>query len=680
LHPPLAARLDFSSALPYDRALMHRTRVERPIRSIVLLMLAVAATPGFAAPARSRSTSPRLRDGADLGPAPASDRHAVVVALGLRNREELDAFLADVQNPASPQYHRFLTQDEFNARFGPTPEDEAAVIAHLERGGLRVTQRFANRLLVRAAGNVAALERTFGVRIHAVGLGGARHFAALDEPDLPAEIAGAVVGVIGLDDLTAKRPHVHALPAAAPHAALGSSCCSLSPNDLFALYDESASFPGSGQTIVIAGAYAWSDPDNAVFDAQWGLPQLPAGSGQVCTGGAGSGGCRFSRSQSIEIALDVQYAHGTAPGARILNYMSASTSNADFTTMYNRIVTDNPGHVVSTSWGSCEALTSTGAQQADDAIFANANAIGQSWFAASGDDGSRDCGTSTVTVDNPANSPHVMGVGGTTPTCSAGLQLGNPACGGYGSETGWDGSGGGASQVFARPGYQTGCGVPAGTKRLVPDVALEADPTPGNYVVEGGSWWIVGGTSDAAPQWAGMVAGLAQKKGGALGNPGAFLYGLCGTSAFHDVTTGSNGDFAAGPGYDMVTGLGSFDAQHLLAAVGASTTTTTSTSSTNPPTTSSSHAPTTTTQAPTTTTSTSSTNPPTTSSTHAPTTTTQAPTTSTTAAPVTTTSSTRPPTTTTTIPACLPLGAACTTSASCCSNACKVHAGQKQCR
>jgi kumamolisin len=185
--------------------------------------------------------------------------------------------------------------------------------------------------------------------------------------------------------------------------------------------------------------------------------------------------------------------------------------------------------------------------------------------------------------------------------------------------------------------------VPAGTKRLVPDVALESDTTPGNYVRSGGSWWIVGGTSGAAPQWAGLAALMVQKKGAALGNPGAFLYGLCGTAAFHDVTSGSNGDFAAGAGYDMVTGLGSYDATKLLAAVGGVTTTTTSSSST--------------------------------STIATPTTSTTAPTTPTSTTTVTTSSSS-----TTTLGApCLPAGNLCTTDAQCCSSSCKVKAGVKRC-
>src|SRR5438128_3564244 len=119
--------------------------------------------------------------------------------------------------------------------------------------------------------------------------------------------------------------------------------------------------------------------------------------------------------------------------------------------------------------------------------------------------------------------------------------------------------------------------------RLVPDVALEANPSPGNYVAENGSWWVVGGTSDAAPQWAGLAAELVQQSGGALGNPGALLYGRCGTAALHDITSGSNVDYSAGVGYDMVTGLGSFDARNLLAGVAPTSTTTTSTTTTTLP-------------------------------------------------------------------------------------------------
>jgi pro-kumamolisin-like protein len=615
-----------------------------------VLALASVAAPLEAAPPRDAvaipgSLSPLLPFAVDLGRLPATSEHSVVVGLELRNRDLLDAFLADVHDPASPNYGRFLTAEEFNGLFAPTEAEEAAVVAHCEANGLEVTQRFSNRLVIAVTGTAAALDRAFGVELHAVSFAGARRFAAINEPTLPPDLARVVVGVVGLDDLNEMRPHAQGVgPVPGPQAALGSSCCHLSPNDLAAFYSDTTGYDGTGQTIAIAGAYAWKDGDNTAFSTQWGLPQLPAGSGQVCTGTGGAAqGCKFSNQNSLEIALDVEYAHGTAPGARILNYMAASTSFADFTVMYNRIVTDNPGHVVSTSWGACEAGVSVATQQTDDNVFANANAIGQSWFAASGDNGSRDC-SGILTVDNPANSPRVMGVGGTTPTCSSGMTSGSPGCGGYGSEAGWSGSGGGVSQVFARPAYQAGCGIPPGSQRLVPDVALESNPSPGNYVLKNGGWYIVGGTSGAAPQWAGFFAQLNQKRGGnGLGNPGTLLYGLCGTSAFHDVTSGTNGDYAAGPGFDLVTGLGSIHAQNFLAlaAPGVTTTTTTSTTSTTSttaaPTTSTSSSTSTSTAAPTTSTSTTLA-PPTTSTTSSSTSTTLGPTTTSTTSSTSTSS------------------------------------------
>jgi subtilase family serine protease len=554
----------------------------RTIRTVALVAAVLAA--GSANAGRhAPSLSPRLGEVTDRGRSDHRTLHRVVVGLELRNRDVLDAFLAEVHDPASPNFGRFLSPAEAEALFAPVPETEERLVAHLTANGLTVTERAPNRLLVAATGSVGALERAFGVEIHDVALGGRLHYAAVNEPTLPGDIADHVVGVLGLDDLGEMRSHARpSAPVAAPNAALGTNCCHLSPNDLATFYDDTAGNDGTGQTIAIAGAYAWSDTDVSAFNSRWGLPGLPAGSGQICVGSSSASTCNFSSQNSIEIALDVEYTHGTAPGARILNYMAASTSFADFATMYNRIVTDNPGHSVTTSWGACEAGLSVSTQQTNDNIFAYAVAVGQSWFAASGDNGSRDC-SNVLTVDHPANSPRVSGVGGTTPTCSGGMTSSSPACAGYGSERGWSGSGGGMSQVFSRPSYQTGCGVPAGTTRLVPDVALESDTSPGNYVAENGVWYIVGGTSGAAPQWAGFFAELNQRVGGTgLGNPGPRLYGLCGTSAFHDVTLGSNGDYSAGAGYDLVTGLGTIEARNFLNSV-ASTTTTTSTTATTAP-------------------------------------------------------------------------------------------------
>src|SRR5438132_1662426 len=146
---------------------------------------------------------------------------------------------------------------------------------------------------------------------------------------------------------------------------------------------------------------------------------------------------------------------------------------ADLAEAYDRIVTDDPGLIVVTSWGACEANLAPAVQDIDDEIFAAGAAIGQAWFAASGDHGATDCRGERgghhrlVNVDHPANSPHVVGVGGTKPVCSAGLIAADPACRGYGGERAWSASGGGVSAVFARPAFQTGCGLPVSGGRLV---------------------------------------------------------------------------------------------------------------------------------------------------------------------------------------------------------------------
>ncbi len=535
------------------------------LRRSVLAVLVLLVLP-FAAPAAQslssveapvRSLSPLAAQAVDLGVAPDAFPVQVVVGLQLRDKAGLDAYLQQASDPASPLFQKWLTLDAFNAQYAPTQDQESRVAGWLRASGFSDVQTTADHLLVIARGDHAAAQRAFQVPIHLVTLGGASRYAVLEEPRFPADVASFTTGVTGLDDLTRMQPR----------ASVG-GCCSFSPNDLKTLYANTAGYDGSGQTIVLAGAYAWLDTDLATFDTQFSLPALPAGSAQVCTGAAGvvNSGCAFNAGQSIEVSLDVQYSHGTAPAAVVKNYMAASTLLTDFQVMYNRIVVDNPGHSVSSSWGSCESGTSSAFQTTADNLMAAGAAEGQSWFIASGDSGSHACGDSTVTVDTPANSPHAMGVGGTHASCSSGMTSGSPACGGYGSESAWSGSGGGRSATFAKPSWQTGCSVPADGQRDVPDVALESDTSPGNYVRNGGSWYVVGGTSDAAPQWAGYFAELNQKKGGlGLGLPGPRLYALCGTSVYHDITSGSNG-YAAGTGYDLVTGLGSVNAGNLLSS------------------------------------------------------------------------------------------------------------------
>ena len=546
----------------------------------VLLLTLVLAAPceagGAAGKPRVRSLSPRLAAARDLGPAPAEARTTVLVSLALRGRPALERFLRDVQDPASPRYHRFLEQKRFVAHHAPTVRQQQAVVAYLEDHGFRITYRAPNRLLVGAEGTVAATEVAFGARLHDLVVGGESRRAALEEPTMPPELADYVVGVLGLGDAGDMKPHL------APSQAPGDACCAFGPPELARFYDSATGYDGRGQTIAIVGLYAWNPADVTAFDRLFALPPLPAGSKQICTGSSpAAAGCAYNPGLSAEVSLDVEYAHATAPRARIINYMAASPSYADFAVLYNTVVAGggrrtarsargSMGWVVTTSFGTCESTVPDAWLATYDNILANANAIGQSWFAASGDYGSRDC-NDVPSVDFPASSPHVIGVGGTTPMCD------NPAtCDRYGYETAWSGSGGGRSKFFARPAFQRGCGVPAGSRRLVPDVALAADPLPGIFYRYAGAWQVTGGTSAAAPQWAGFFAQLNQRAGerglrsdrrgagGGAGNPAARLYALCGTDVFHDVAEGDNGDYQATTGYDMTTGLGSVSVSNLL--------------------------------------------------------------------------------------------------------------------
>ena len=390
-----------------------------------------------------------------------------------------------------------------------------------------------------------------------------------------ASVAPFVTGVIGLDDLAQAAPlqapgdgagAQHRKPVeVTPNDSVGTACCYWSPRDTNNFYNEdhNGAHTGAGQTVVIVGAYDFLTSDFTGFNAQMGLSN-PAVT-RVC---AGSGaGCAFNSQQSSEISLDVEYAHGTAPSAGLVSIMSQSTLLTDFTTAYNLVVTRNDGHSVSTSWGLCEKQMAAATRATDDNIFANGNAIGQSWFAASGDSGSNDCPAQVGRkgVDYPASSPYVMGVGGTHGTCPAGsFTPSNPVCSGYGSESGWSGSGGGDSVYYAKPSWQTGCTVPTGN-RHVPDVSLVADSSPGYLVAFNGAWYAIGGTSAAAPQVAGMFAGLDQAKAaGGVGHPGTRLYQLCAGTSFHDITSGSNGAYSAVAGYDRVTGIGTINEGNLI--------------------------------------------------------------------------------------------------------------------
>lgn len=303
---------------------------------------------------------------------------------------------------------------------------------------------------------------------------------------------------------------------------------------------------GKGQTIAIVNAY--DDPniasDLAAFDRAFGLPNPPSFKKVNQTGGTSYPS--VDTGWAMETALDVEWAHAIAPQANILLVEAQSSSVSDLLSAID-YARKQPGvSVVSMSWGGGEFSQET---TLDSHFTTPAGHQGVSFVAASGDDGA---GASW-----PAVSPNVLSVGGTS------LSLSNTQ-GSYGSELAWSGSGGGFSSYEREPQYQSG--VQRSGARTTPDVAYNADPRTGVAVYDSlgygsqSGWFSIGGTSAGTPQWAGLIAianqGRALSGAGSLRNTPANVYQIT-ASDYHDVRSGSNGSFAAGTGYDFVTGRGS---------------------------------------------------------------------------------------------------------------------------
>jgi subtilase family serine protease len=295
------------------------------------------------------------------------------------------------------------------------------------------------------------------------------------------------------------------------------------------------SYDGTGQTIAIVDAY--NDPtikaDLAQFDSTFGLGAPP--SFTVATPG---GQPNNDSGWSIEMALDVEWAHVIAPRANILLVEAKSSGGTDLLNAVN-YARSQPGVVaVSMSWGGPEFYGESGS---DSTFTTPAGHNGVVFLAAAGDSGA------AQGPEWPSVSPNVLAVGGTS------LYLNSNST--WKSESGWSGGGGGYAKFEAKPGYQQG--FQGSVSRGTPDVAYNADPNTGVYVYSGGGWYSVGGTSAGAPQWAGLVALADQGRGsqGALSNIGPLVYGLS-SSDFHDETSGNN-TYAAAAGYDLVTGRGS---------------------------------------------------------------------------------------------------------------------------
>lgn len=505
----------------------------------------------------SHHTLPALQRSTFVGEASRRQELNLTVALKVADRATLNQRIDQLHDPASPLYRQFLTPAQFADEFGPSQGDYDTVVGFLRNSGLQVTATYPNRLLIDVQGSVAQVEEVFAVKINNYTKDNQSFFANDRDPALPLSIASVVESVRGLENYLELRTHtrVHSSQRNLFRAPSG-----YSPQQIANAYDFNSAyangFTGRGQTVAIATAYGFSGSDVSSFWSYYGI-SAPRYS-TVAVGG-------ITRYIDMETTLDLERAGAMANGATFMVYEAATPRLSTFESVYNKIVSDNKASVVSTSWGLCEQDMPDAFLIADSSIFAEAAAQGQTWFAASGDDGSNDCGTSTLAADYPSSDPNVVAVGGTT--------LSLTQSGSVLSETAWTDSGGGLSVVFDQPLYQTGFGVLnaySNGMRQTADVAFNADPNTGYSVYFNRSWSQLGGTSFGAPQWAAIFVLVNQAHGGRIGAGGPSLYGLANNSpaplypAFHDTSEGNNGYYPSVTFWDYPTGWGSPDVWNLM--------------------------------------------------------------------------------------------------------------------
>jgi len=517
-----------------------------------------APTGRTALPGSSRPAAPAVRP----APAPAGADARIEATVVLRRRAEL---------PESVLRGEPLSRDEFAARYGADPADLESVTQALAGHGVDVVSADLGSRRVRVSGTRTALEAAFGTTLEwseSAAPGGATvsHWHRTGELSLPAELGGVVTAVLGLDS----RPQARAnFRAVLPHAASSS----YTPVQLGAAYDFPAGTDGSGRTVAIielGGGFEAADLATYFSSIGVAAPTVTA----VGVDGAANQPGGDPNGADGEVALDIEVVGGLAPGAAIVVYFAPNT-DAGFVDAVAQAAHATPTpDAISISWGQSEDQWTQQARQAMDDAFSDAVALGVTVTVAAGDDGSSDRqGDGKAHVDFPAASPHALACGGTR------LEL--DASGVISAETVWnDGAGGGAtgggvSDAFQLPDWQSPVGVEGAsggkTGRGVPDVSAVADPETGYKVRVDGKDMVIGGTSAVAPLWAALVARLVEASGRPMGLAQKLLYAgaVAGSvpAGFRDVTSGSNGAYRAGAGWDACTGLGSPHGEELLKRV-----------------------------------------------------------------------------------------------------------------
>lgn len=500
-----------------------------------------------------------------IGHLSATQSLRLVLALPLRNQPALDDLLQKLYDPSSSSYHQFLTVEEFTARFGPTQEDYDAVIRFAEANGLRVAGTSPNRVNLDVTGSVTAIEQAFhvnmGVYQHPTEN---RTFFAPDREPTPA-LNVQLWHISGLDNYSIPHPALHHHASVKSNATTGSGpSASFLGSDMRAAY-YGGTLTGSGQSLGLLEYYGTDLTDLTTYFTN--AHQTNNVKVTLKSTDGTSTSCVYPSCDDTEQTLDMTQAIGMAPGLSSLVMYVGSSDAA----IFNAMATASPLNAqLSSSWTWSPADPST-----DKPYFEEFATQGQNLFQAAGDSGK--WGSSSEIY--PADDIYVTSVGGTDLDTSS-------AAGPWSSETAWvDGGGGISPDDYGIPSWQTtaasGCSSCSKTYRNGPDVSANANFT--FYVCADQTTCTAneyGGTSFAAPMWAGYLA-LVNQQSVANGNktvgfinPTLYSIGLSSNydSDFHDITSGSNG-YSATTGYDLATGWGSPNGSGLITALAGSSST-----------------------------------------------------------------------------------------------------------
>ena len=598
------------------------------------------------------SLNPLARSAWEAGRVPAGTQLKGITLRFSRTTQqqaELDTLVAAQQNRSSALYHQWLTPEQYAARFGMAESDIAKTRAWLEQQGFTVESVSRSRTEIRFSGRVSQVESAFATQMHYYTVDGEKHFAPSTALSLPAGLASVVVSVRNLNDFRPK-PHVklHKGVSAKPGFTFSQSGnVFFTPGDIKLAYgiDKmiSAGYTGTGQSIAIVGQSSVDTSDITNFQSAAGLTSKTPTLVLV----PGTGTSVASSGDELESDLDLEWSGGIATGATIYFVYTGSNTNYGVFDSMSYAVDEDLAPIISVSYGACEGELGQSDVDTLEAITQQGATQGQTFVASSGDSGSTSCYVFTsldsttrksLSANYPASSAYVTGIGGTEidKSNSAYMTAGDgywEAKGSsdeinsllkYAPEVAWnddsssDGissTGGGVSTFIARPSWQTGVtGISSGSYRMVPDVSFYSSPSYPGYLycssdtetnVTGScangfrdssstNLTVAGGTSFAAPIFAGMVAILNQAKGYTSGQGviASELYALAATSSnysavFHDITSGDNkctagstycssageSAYTTTTGYDEVTGLGSLDLYELYSIYPTSTST-----------------------------------------------------------------------------------------------------------